>query len=172
MKVINKVSAIGLAGLVALVTSSVRTEGGCCEGGTDQGAVCTGAVCSVEKAGGATVCVMTSLSSGTLKTAGLQELIKAKTPAAILDARSGKYDDGKRIPGATQLSPTAEDADIAKVLPDKKAMIVTYCAGLKCPASKMLADKLRKLGYTNVLEYPEGIEGWIAAGNTVEQKGN
>ena len=73
--------------------------------------------------------------------------------------------------GGTQLSPKAEESEIAKLLPDKKAMIVTYCAGVKCPASRMLADRLKKLGYSNVIEYPEGIAGWIAAGNAVDQKG-
>ena len=48
-------------------------------------------------------------------------------------------------------------------------LVVTYCAGLKCPASHQLAERLEKLGYGNVIEYPEGIPGWIEAGHAVEQ---
>lgn len=106
-----------------------------------------------------------------INTQGLAALVKAKAAVTILDARSGKYDDGRRIPGAQQLSPKADAKDVAKLLPDKHALIVTYCAGLSCPASKMLADHLKELGYANVIEYPQGIAGWAEEGNAVEQKG-
>jgi rhodanese-related sulfurtransferase len=58
---------------------------------------------------------------------------------------------------------------VAALLPDKQALVVTYCANLKCPASQMLAERLRTLGYSNVLEYHEGIKGWIDAGNAIEK---
>ena len=86
-----------------------------------------------------------------------------------LDARTGAFDDGRRVPGARMLAPTAKDAEVTALLPDKKALVVTYCTGLKCPASHMLGEKLRAMGYVNVLEYHEGIDGWAAAGNAVEQ---
>jgi rhodanese-related sulfurtransferase len=68
------------------------------------------------------------------------------------------------------LNAGSSEADIAKVLPDKNALVVTYCAGWKCPASGELAERLHKLGYVNVVEYPEGIPGWKDAGNPVEAK--
>ena len=103
------------------------------------------------------------LSAGEMK-----KIVDAKS-ARILDARSGKYDDGKRIPGATQLSPESSKEDIEKLLPDKKAAVVTYCSNLKCPASAALAKKLKSLGYADIKEYPEGIQGWQAGGNPVEE---
>jgi len=105
-----------------------------------------------------------------INTEGLAILIRSKVPLKVFDARIGKYDDGRRVPGAQTLSPSAESDVVSKVLPDKNALVVTYCAGLTCPASKMLADHLKKLGYTNVIEYPQGIAGWAEAGNMVEQK--
>jgi len=56
-------------------------------------------------------------------------------------------------------------------LPGKDALIVTYCSNLKCPASSRLARRLRELGYTSVLEYPYGIEGWTKAGHEVTTAG-
>ena len=53
------------------------------------------------------------------------------------------------------------------MLTSKDALIVTYCSNLKCPASRMLAKRLAKLGYRNILEYPYGIAGWIEAGHKV-----
>ena len=104
-----------------------------------------------------------------INTAGLKAIIQAKTPVAILDARTGKFDDGRRLPGAKALDPAASEAVVAAALPDKAALVVTYCAGLKCPASHILGEKLRGLGYSNVIEYHEGISGWVDAGNAVEQ---
>ena len=98
----------------------------------------------------------------------LAALIAAKAPMTILDARSGKYDDGKRVPGAKSLNADSTEDEIKTVLPDKSALVVTYCANLKCQASPKLADKLMKMGYMNVIEYPEGIEGWQKAGQKVE----
>ncbi|HAE41273.1 MAG TPA: sulfurtransferase, partial [Candidatus Riflebacteria bacterium] len=85
-----------------------------------------------------------------------------------LDARSGKYDDGKRIADALSLNAESKPEEVSKVLPKKDALIVTYCANLKCPASNALYNHLKSLGYTNLIEYPEGIQGWIEAGNPVK----
>jgi rhodanese-related sulfurtransferase len=103
-----------------------------------------------------------------INTAGLAAMIAGKAPMIILDARSGKYDDGKRIPGAKSLNAESSDDEIKALLPDKAALIVTYCANLECPASHKLAEKLGKMGYKNLIEYPEGIEGWQKAGQKVE----
>lgn len=161
-RLFNSMSCLIAGGVIAATAVVARAdeEGGCCGGGScavgQQGSAC----CSADKA---------KAAKG-LSTAAVKELLASAKPPTVLDARSGKYDDGKRIPGAKQLSPSADEAEIAKLLPDKGAAIVTYCAGVKCPASGMLAGKLRKLGYTNVSEYPEGIAGWIAAGNSVDEK--
>jgi rhodanese-related sulfurtransferase len=102
-----------------------------------------------------------------LDTGELAALINARTPAVILDARTGRYDDGRRIPGAKSLAPGASAEEAAKRIPAKDALVVTYCANPKCPASDRLARRLVSLGYTNVREYRKGIEGWAAAGQKV-----
>lgn len=109
-----------------------------------------------------------TMQEAKITTAGLAALMASKTPMVLLDARSGKYDDGKRIPGAKSLNAASSDDAIKAVLPDKSALIVTYCANLECPASHQLADKLMKMGYVNLIEYPEGIEGWQKAGHKVD----
>lgn len=104
-----------------------------------------------------------------IDTAALAALLRAKTALTLLDARSGKYDDGKRISGAKSLNAASTDEEVARTIPAKDALVVTYCAGPKCSASGQLAERLRKDGYKNVIEYPQGIAGWIEAGNAVEQ---
>jgi len=92
------------------------------------------------------------------------------TVVAIFAVAAYAGDDGRRIPGAKSLSSDATAEEVAKIAgKDKNALIVTYCANLKCPASRKLVRYLKKLKYTNVIEYQEGIEGWASAGHKVDK---
>lgn len=104
-----------------------------------------------------------------INTSGLKALIDAGAKVTILDARSGKYDDGRRIPGAKALAADASEKLIKKAVRSKDALVVTYCGGLKCPASAKLAGRLKELGYKNVIEYRHGIQGWSDAGHEVKK---
>ena len=75
----------------------------------------------------------------------------------IIDAREqDEYDEG-HIPGAI-LIPYGEIADRAeKELPDKDQLILVYCRSGR--RSKIAAEELVKLSYTNVKEFG-GIIDW------------
>lgn len=103
-----------------------------------------------------------------IDTLALATLLGSAAKVVVLDARSGKYDDGRRIPGAKTLSPGATADQAAAHIPSKDALVVTYCSNLQCPASRMLAKRLKSLGYENVLEYPKGIAGWAEDGQPIE----
>jgi prevent-host-death family protein len=51
---------------------------------------------------------------------------------------------------------------VAKLVPAKDSLVVTYCANLKCPASGKLAARLKELGYSNVID--EGLARPILVG--------
>ncbi|MHC4914344.1 MAG: rhodanese-like domain-containing protein [Planctomycetota bacterium] len=104
-----------------------------------------------------------------INAAALRALMSSGEHMHIFDARTGKYDDGRRVPGAGNLSPMAKKEQVVKVLHGRDDLVITYCTNLKCPASRMLAASLRKMGYRNVIEYPQGIEGWAAAGYPVQK---
>ena len=105
---------------------------------------------------------------GMIDTKALAALVRGKVPMIILDARAGKYDDGRRIPGAKALAPDATAEQAAAAIPAKDALVVLYCTNLQCPASAALGKNLAALGYTNLLKYPNGIDGWAEAGMPVE----
>jgi len=155
MKVV-KIASIAVAALVGMGSAVAMADAACKDG-----------VCTLEKKAS---CCPAAGKEAVVNTEALATLIQSKVPLKIFDARSVKYDDGQRITGAQQLSPDADEAVITKAIPDKSQLVVTYCAGLKCPASKALADRLKKLGYTNVIEYPQGIAGWLEAGKAVDNK--
>ncbi len=109
-------------------------------------------------------------AKATVNTATMMALVSSKTKMVILDARAGKWDDGKRIPGAKQLAHDASKSAIKKAVgKNKEMLIITYCGGPQCPLSNKLAERLNKMGYTNVIEYPEGMPGWLEAGGKVEK---
>ncbi len=105
---------------------------------------------------------------GHIDTNGLATLIASGVPFVILDARGGKWDDGKRIAHAKTLLYTATEEEAQKAIPSKQALVVVYCTNIQCPASKALADRLTELGYSNILKYEEGIQEWINFGHPVQ----
>ena len=84
-------------------------------------------------------------------------LMDSESGYIIIDARTrSEYDQG-HIPGAI-LIPEYEIADRAeKELPDKDQLILVYCRSGR--RSKIAAEELVKLGYTNVKEFG-GIIDW------------
>jgi rhodanese-related sulfurtransferase/YHS domain-containing protein len=96
------------------------------------------------------------------------EVLLAANPKdlVLLDARGG--DLRTTLPGARRLTDKATAEEAAAVIPAKNSLVVTYCGNPKCQAAPHLERHLRKLGYTNVLVYPEGIEGWVEANNKTE----
>ena len=84
-------------------------------------------------------------------------LMDSESGYIIIDARTQEdYDEG-HIPGAI-LIPYDKIADCAvKELPDKEQLILVYCRSGR--RSKIAAEELVKLGYTNVKEFG-GIIDW------------
>ena len=105
-----------------------------------------------------------------IHTEALTRLVRAANPLVmIVDARDIKTDDGKRITSAKAIPFDATTGNITANLPDKQAMIIIYCSNARCPKSGLLADRLVRMGYKNVWNYPGGIEEWEKSGHKVEK---
>lgn len=75
----------------------------------------------------------------------------------ILDVRTQEeYDEG-HIPGAILIPNTEIEARAEEELPDKEQLILVYCRSGR--RSKLAAESLVKLGYTNIREFG-GILDW------------
>ena len=98
-----------------------------------------------------------SASYDQISGAEAKALMDSESGYIIIDARTQEeYDEG-HIPGAI-LIPEYEIADRAeKELPDKDQLILVYCRSGR--RSKIAAEELVKLGYTNVKEFG-GIIDW------------
>jgi rhodanese-related sulfurtransferase len=162
----SALSIVMAAGLAAAGCHSMRGHdrpggGKCTHCGTTSEKACTH--CGMPK--GHCRCRAKATPMAEINASALRTLIDSGVALTLVDARTGKYDDGRRIAKAINLSPEAKDADIESALPSKDALIVTYCANVKCQASRMLAARLMALGYKRILEYPQGIEGWLGDGD-------
>ena len=75
----------------------------------------------------------------------------------ILDTREQDEFDEGHIPGAILIPYTEIESKAEEMLPDKDAQILVYCRSGR--RSKIAAESLAKLGYTNVKEFG-GIIDW------------
>ena len=92
--------------------------------------------------------------------------ITAEEAKQIMDTEEGyiilnvrtleEYDEG-HIPGAIQISHDEIEEKAEEVLTDKKQLILVYCRSGR--RSKLAAEALVELGYTNIKEFG-GIIDW------------
>ena len=92
--------------------------------------------------------------------ANIKKLIDEKAAYALIDARPKRVAEKGMIPGALNISDTEFDKQTDKLPADKATPIIYYCGGLECVLSDKSAEKAKKLGYSNVLTYPEGYPEW------------
>ena len=97
----------------------------------------------------------------------LEPLVDAGT-VILIDALPASYYDQQHLPGALNLVEAEVEARAPRLLPHKDAAIVTYCSNSACGNSEAVASRLKRLGYTNVRKYGEGIQDWVEAGNATE----
>ena len=86
-----------------------------------------------------------------------KSIIDSGVDCIILDVREQYEFDEGHIPGAIVLPYTEIEVKANEILPDKDALILVYCRSGR--RSKIGAEALSKLGYSNVLEFG-GIIDW------------
>jgi len=75
------------------------------------------------------------------------------------------------IPGSRRVPLDTVGREVAGSGLAKDAEIVVYCSGPSCPQSHAAAEKLTKLGYTNVRLFKGGLKEWKHAGLAVDEVG-
>jgi len=93
-----------------------------------------------------------------------EELRRRLPDLVVVEALGGSYFASAHIPGAVNIPPHRVREIAPAVLPDRDARVVVYGASPTCQQAEMVLRILTLLGYRNVSRYPEGKEGWAAAG--------
>ncbi len=78
----------------------------------------------------------------------------------LYDSRPAPRFQEGAIPTAVNLPYPAFDKQASKLPADKNALIIFYCSGPTCNMSPGSADKAKKLGYTNIKVYKDGMPDW------------
>ena len=89
-------------------------------------------------------------------------MMEEESSYIILDVRTAEEYSEKHIPGAINIPNETIGTEDIPELPDKEQLILVYCRSGN--RSKQAAEKLVKLGYTNIVEFG-GIHDWT--GETV-----
>jgi rhodanese-related sulfurtransferase len=94
--------------------------------------------------------------------------LKAGTAMHLVEALPEKYYRDGHLPRAVQLDHDKVREHADTLFPSKDDFIVVYCANTACRNSRIAAQTLASLGYTNVAEYEEGKQDWVDAGLPTE----
>jgi rhodanese-related sulfurtransferase len=94
----------------------------------------------------------------------LWAMIDRGDPVTIVEALPAGYYEEAHLPGAINIDHGDVERLAPELLPDRSALIVTYCASVACRNSEIAAHRLAALGYVNVREYAEGKRDWLEAG--------
>ncbi len=105
------------------------------------------------------------------QTRQLFERVTSTGDVVFVDARNAPEFAAGRIATAINLSP---DRFFGGIPPELDAIarefiVVVYCGGGECDASKLVAKRFNEQGYTKVYVFNAGYPAWVAAGLPVEK---
>ena len=108
--------------------------------------------------------------AGFITTKELKQKMDSKENFALVEVLGPETFSEFHLPGAINVpvDDTFEEG-IQKAVPDKNQTVVVYCRDIECHASAKATRRMEALGYTNLLEFHNGKEGWKAAGLPVEK---
>ena len=107
----------------------------------------------------------------TISTAELDARLRENGRLEFWNVLTDEYFNGELIPGSRRVPLDRVGREAHEKGLAKDAEVIVYCAGPQCPQSRMAAEKLQGLGYTNVRAYEGGVEEWKGSGRAVEQAG-
>lgn len=94
----------------------------------------------------------------------LQQQLESPTPPRLAEILGPRYFAQGHLPGAVNLPLEGFAENALRVLPDRDADVVVYCASATCENSEIAERKLKSLGYTRVRVFKGGKAAWRDAG--------
>jgi rhodanese-related sulfurtransferase len=96
------------------------------------------------------------------------DLLAAREPIQFVETLRAEHFEQGHLPGAVHIHFEDVEERAPELLTDRDALIVTYCSNTACQNSRIAAEKLAKLGYTDVRRFEEGKQDWTEAGLELE----
>ena len=98
----------------------------------------------------------------------IQTALATRQDVVLVETLRAEHYDQGHLPGAVHLHPDEVGRRAAQILPDRDALVITYCSNVACTNSRAAAEKLAKLGYRNIRRYEAGKQDWQEAGLPLE----
>src|SRR5262245_29402696 len=95
-----------------------------------------------------------------------KQMVEDSEPHVLVDTREDNEWQAGHVAGAEHLSRGIIERDIEAKHPDKSTRLVLYCGGGF--RSALVADSLRKMGYTNAISLDGGWRALKASGLPLE----
>ncbi len=97
--------------------------------------------------------------------------LQQKSGCVLVDARSPERYKAGHIPGAFLLPAYQTDAYIFSFFKryPPETTVITYCTGVDCSDSRVLAEELAAAGYKNLKIFAGGMDAWQENGYAIEK---
>ena len=93
-----------------------------------------------------------------------QDVTRRPPDVVVVEALGASFFASGHIPDAINIPPHRVRDTASALLPDKDVPVVVYGASPTCQQADIVIRILVALGYRDVSRYPDGKEGWAAAG--------
>jgi len=96
----------------------------------------------------------------------LQEMMEREDAPVVINVLSPEDYRERHIPGTENVPVSATDFvdRVRSRVVARDEPVVVYCASEDCTASEKAGEKLEKAGFTNVIDFSAGVQGWEEAG--------
>lgn len=100
----------------------------------------------------------------------VKQIITGDDATPVINVLDREQYKDKHIPGTVNIPIQSSDfvERVVQRAPDKSAPVVLYCASESCNASERAAEQLERAGFSRVLDFEVGMEGWEKAGYRAE----
>jgi rhodanese-related sulfurtransferase len=98
---------------------------------------------------------------------GYKKMVAAHEPHTLVDTREDSEWAAGHAAGAVHLSKGIIERDVEGKVPDKNATLILYCGGGF--RSALVADNLKKMGYTNAISLDGGWRALKESGLPLEK---
>lgn len=98
----------------------------------------------------------------------LRQSLASASPPIVAEILGPQHFARGHLPGALNLPLESLAERAARLLPDKGAPLVVYCASSTCQNSDIAQRKLHDLGYRDVRVFKGGKAAWQEAGLALE----
>ena len=101
-----------------------------------------------------------------ISTEDVKSKIERGEEFALIEVLSPKSYEAYHLPTAINVPVDRDEFDdnVKYVVPNKDTPVVVYCSDEQCAASAKAGRRLEELGYSDVMHYKAGKEGWRDAG--------